>query len=56
MKIDPQAATNSQAKFASEFLSTEKIRLAEFAAKFCPPKINRKKYRYSNNKVKSTLQ
>jgi len=32
---------------------------AEFAAEFrnfCPPKILRKKYEYSNNKLKSTLQ
>jgi len=38
------------AEFAAEFVSAKKIRLAKVAAEFYPPK----KYRYSNDKVKST--
>jgi len=53
-----QAAADSQIRHRIfvRWKSAEKIRIAEFAAKFYPSKICGKKYGYSNNKAKSTFQ
>jgi len=56
--LDPQATTDSRIHrqiFVCQ-KSTEKIRVAEFTGEVFLQKFRRKKYRYSNEKVKSTLQ